>query len=64
MSLRPTDQETEGCRKTRGSGRGRELRSRLLEGPGKKQDVYDFCFPVDDFKETQAQLNGQLGKLS
>lgn len=26
MALGPTGQETEGCRKTRGAGRGRELR--------------------------------------
>lgn len=62
--MRPTGQETEGCRKTRGAGRGGQLRTRLLEGPGRKQDVCGFCFPVYDFKETQAQLNGGLGKLS
>lgn len=49
--LRPPGQETEDCREKRGAGRGRELRSRLLEGPGRSRAYVAFA---SLFKETQA----------
>lgn len=56
--MRPTGQETEGCREKGGAGRGRELRSRLLEGPGRSRTYVAFASLFTILRRPKLSLTG------